>query len=76
MQDAYTVVNARYALGARDRTWAVEFWAQNLFDEEYVQVGFDAPLQNVSPQPGNAFNSFNAFLGAPRTYGVTLRLRY
>ncbi|GAB6196078.1 TonB-dependent receptor [Lysobacter xanthus] len=76
LQKAYTVVNARYSLGARNRAWALEFWAQNLFNQDYVQVGFDAPLQNVSPAPGNPFNSYNAFLGAPRTYGVTLRVRY
>ncbi|HEY4555059.1 MAG TPA: TonB-dependent receptor [Lysobacter sp.] len=75
-QEAYTVVNARVAFGARDRGWAVELWAQNLLDTDYVQVGFDAPLQNVSPVPGNPFNSYNAFLGAPRTYGVTFRVMY
>ena len=47
VQEAFTVVNARFAIEARDRRWAVELWSQNLFDEEYVQVGFDAPLQNV-----------------------------
>ena len=76
VQEAFTVVNARFAIEARDRRWAVELWSQNLFDEEYVQVGFDAPLQNVSPVPGNPFNSYNAFLGAPRTYGVTFRVNY
>ncbi len=76
VQEAFTVVNARVGFGARDKRWMVEFWAQNLFDEEYVQVGFDAPLQNVSPLPGNPFNSFNAFLGAPRTYGMTFRVTY
>ena len=75
-QDAYTILNARVVLGARNRGWSVELWAQNLLDTEYVQVGFDAPLQNVSPQPGNPFNSYNAFLGAPRTYGVTFRVMY
>ncbi|KAB8318368.1 TonB-dependent receptor [Tolypothrix campylonemoides VB511288] len=75
-QDAYTVLNARFVIGARNQRWSAELWAQNLTDEEYVQVGFDAPLQNVSPVPGNPFNSFNAFLGAPRTYGVTLRFSY
>lgn len=75
-QDAFTVVNARIGIGRKDNRWMVELWAQNLFDEEYVQVGFDAPLQNVSPQPGNPFNSYNAFLGAPRTYGVTFRVAY
>ena len=45
-------------------------------EPDYVQVGFDGPLQNVSPAPNNPFNTFNAFLGAPRMYGVTLRVRY
>ncbi|MEO8366605.1 MAG: TonB-dependent receptor [Pseudoxanthomonas sp.] len=66
-QQAYTLVNARLAIAAKDKRWAVELWAQNLTDEEYTQVGFDAPLQS---------GSWNAFLGAPRTYGVTLRLSY
>lgn len=66
-QDAYTVVNARLGIGAKDRRWMVEAWALNLFDEEYKQVGFDAPLQT---------GSWNAFLGAPRTYGVTFRVSY
>ena len=67
LQDAYTLVNARLGFGARDRAWMVEFWGQNLTDETYMQVGFDAPLQT---------GSWNAFLGAPRTYGVTLRFKY
>ncbi|MEI2430479.1 TonB-dependent receptor [Lysobacter yananisis] len=66
-QEAYTVVNARLGVGAKNRRWMVEAWAMNLFDEEYKQVGFDAPLQT---------GSWNAFLGAPRTYGVTLRVSY
>ena len=70
------MVNARIGFGAQNKRWMVELWGQNLTDEEYAQVGFDAPLQNVSPVPGNPFNSFNAFLGAPRTYGMTLRVLY
>jgi len=76
MQDAYTVANARFGIGAQDQRWMLEFWGTNITDEEYVQVGFDGPLQNVSPAPNNPFNTFNAFLGAPRMYGVTLRVRY
>ena len=75
-QEGYTVVNARLGFGARNRSWMVELWGLNITDEEYVQVGFDAPLQNVSPVPGNPFNSYNAFPGAPATYGVTLRVMY
>ncbi len=76
VQDSFTVWNARIGFGARSKRWMVELWGLNLTDEEYVQVGFDAPLQNVSPAPNNPFNSFNAFLGAPRTYGMTLRVMY
>ncbi|KAF1710030.1 TonB-dependent receptor [Pseudoxanthomonas kalamensis DSM 18571] len=75
-QDAYTIVNARVGFGSSSGRWMVELWAQNLTDTEYVQVGFDGPLQNVSPVPGNPFNTYDAFLGAPRMYGMTLRLRY
>ena len=75
-QPAFTVVNARLGIGAADRSWTVELWGQNIFDEDYYQVGFDSPLQNVSPVPGNPFNSYNAFLGAPATYGVTFRVVY
>ncbi|MCB1607891.1 MAG: TonB-dependent receptor, partial [Xanthomonadales bacterium] len=66
-QSAFTVVNARLGVGNQDQTWMLELWAQNLTDEEYIQVGFDAPLQS---------GSWNAFLGPPRTYGVTLRMAF
>lgn len=66
-QEAYTLLNARIGFGRQDRRWMVEFWGQNLTDETYKQVGIDAPIQS---------GSWNAYLGAPRTYGMTLRVRY
>ncbi|HEV8694661.1 MAG TPA: TonB-dependent receptor [Lysobacter sp.] len=76
-QDAYTVVNARVGIGRKDKRWMIEAWAQNLTDEEYMQVAFDAPLQAPgTSRPGDPLNSYNAFLGAPRTYGVTFRIIY
>jgi iron complex outermembrane recepter protein len=66
-QEGYTVANARVSIGAPDDRWSVELWSQNLTDEEYVQVAIDTPLQT---------GSWNAFLGAPRTYGVTFRVKY
>lgn len=66
-QKAYSVLNARVVLGRRDGRWDVELWSQNLTDAEYYQVAFDAPLQT---------GTWNAFLGAPRTYGVTFRVKY
>lgn len=77
MQEAYTIFNARFVIGAQDQRWTLEFWGQNLFDENYVQVGFDGPLQtDAAGTPGDPRNTYNAFLGAPRTYGVTFRVKY
>ncbi|MGK0266785.1 MAG: iron complex outermembrane receptor protein [Maricaulis sp.] len=66
IQEAYTLFNGRVGIGAADESWSLEVWGRNLTDEEYIQVGFDGPFQ-----PG----SFNAFLGTPRSWGVTLRAR-
>lgn len=66
-QDGYALINARIGIGRQDRRWMVELWGQNLTDETYKQVGIDAPIQA---------GSWNAFLGAPRTYGMTFRVRY
>jgi len=66
-QPGFTLVNARIGVTSEDRRWALEAWAQNLFDDTYYQVAFDAPAQ-----PG----TFDAFLGQSRTYGVTLRFAY
>ena len=65
-QDAYTVVNARLIFRSSDTTnpWTVDFWAQNLTDEEYAVTIFDAPLQT---------GTYNAFIGDPRLYGVSIR---
>ena len=82
-QAGFTVVNARIGLGSRNRKWMLELWGQNIFDAKYVQVGFDGPLQAVgSPLPNaqhaasDPLNSYNGFLGAPATYGVTLRMQF
>ena len=81
IQDAMTLFNGRITLGAEDERWAVELWGQNLTDEEYYQVVFNAPLQgtafaSIPYNPATDTQTYNAFLGAPRTWGVTLRLRY
>ncbi|WP_068874765.1 MULTISPECIES: TonB-dependent receptor [unclassified Phenylobacterium] len=66
-QPGFTLVNARVGLTSADKRWAVEAFAQNLFDDVYYQVGFNAVLQS---------GSYDAFLGQPRTYGVALRYSY
>jgi outer membrane receptor protein involved in Fe transport len=83
-QAAYTVVNARISFGDADDKWTAELWSQNLLDEEYTQVGFNAFLQgssglsatNSTYVAANDTLTYDAFLGAPRTFGMTLRAKF
>jgi iron complex outermembrane receptor protein len=86
-QDDMTILNGRVTFGADDDRWVFEIWGQNLTDEEYVQVAYNAPLQGSAFQKtvqpnGTYYNpaldtqTYDAFLGQPRTYGMTLRLKY
>lgn len=67
LQGGYGLLTARLALGAPDGRWTVELWGENLTDKGYYQVAFDAPFQ---------YEQVDAFLGAPRTYGVTIRTKF
>lgn len=72
-QPEYWLMNARFGLSDRSEHWSLELWARNLLDQDYQQVAFDIPLQSGNPNP--ALRSYGAFLGDPRTFGVTLRVR-
>ena len=65
-QDGFTLVNARIGIRGPDEKWAIEGWAQNLFNVGYSQVAFNTPF--VASQ-----QTYSAFLAEPRTYGLTLR---
>jgi outer membrane receptor protein involved in Fe transport len=82
-QEGYTVVNGRVGLRGPDERWAVELWAQNLFNVNYAQVAFNSPFQAgantgafADPQFPGGRQIFSAFLAEPRTYGITLRGRF
>ena len=45
--------------------WTVELWANNLFNKDYIQVGFNGPFQ--VDENNDAVSVYNAFLGAPRS---------
>jgi len=44
-QDSFTLVNARIGIRGPQQTWALELWAQNLFNVDYQQVAFNSPFQ-------------------------------
>ncbi|HWT12155.1 MAG TPA: TonB-dependent receptor, partial [Allosphingosinicella sp.] len=85
-QDGYALVNARLGLRGPGQRWAVELWAQNLFNQDYQQVAFNAPFQGSNsraqiqrfgaPSFATANQLFASFLAEPRTYGVTARFRF
>ena len=83
LQDEYFVMNARVGVRGRDDRWGIELWAQNLLDEDYQQIAFDAPIQGSGTIRGiqqgfypRANQLFGSFLAEPRTYGVTVRTRF
>ena len=73
VQGSYFVSDGRIVFGPQSGQYDVELWAENLFNTDYEQVAFDVPFQNA---PNNATGLIDAFLGAPRTFGVTLRAKY
>ncbi len=86
-QEALTLLNGRISFGAENENWTIEVWGQNITDEQYMQVGYAAPLQGTAFQTtvqpnGTYYNpaldtaTYNAYLGQPRTFGATLRLKY
>ena len=88
-QSGFGVVNGRIGLHGADNRWGVELWAQNLFDTKFKQVAFDVPVQGGCTQDGalqgfcgvlanytiptRAQQLYGAFLGEPRTFGITIR---
>ncbi|HET6407090.1 MAG TPA: hypothetical protein VFG14_04355, partial [Chthoniobacteraceae bacterium] len=82
-EDGYVVVNARAGIRGPGERWAVEIWAQNLFNTNYAQVAFNSPFQEgartsafADPQFPGGRQIFSAFLAEPRTYGLTLRGKF
>ena len=82
-QDGYALFNARVGIRGAEERWAIELWAQNLFDVDYAQVAFNSPFQAgttsapfVDPQYPGGRQIFSQFLAEPRTYGVTGRFRF
>ena len=61
-QTSYMVWNGRIGFGPDDKRWQLELWGRNLFDREYLQVAFDAPLQGE----GTGARSTQSFVGFPR----------
>lgn len=67
IQKAFTTANARFSLRSANGDWAVDLWGRNIFDQDYYRRVIPATFQA---------GSYSAFLGDPRTYGITLRRNF
>jgi outer membrane receptor protein involved in Fe transport len=67
LQESFGLLNARIGFGALDESWAIEAWGANLADKYYYAVAFDSPFQ---------FNTITSYLSAPRTFGLTARVKF
>jgi iron complex outermembrane recepter protein len=65
-QDAYSLVNLRGGYTAR--RWLAEVFVRNAFDTEYIPLAF--------PYPGFAPSGFMGEMGAPRTFGASVGVRF
>jgi iron complex outermembrane receptor protein len=64
--ESYELANFRAGIGGTN--WRIEGWIRNAFDAEYVPIALQP-----SPVDRTVFVGEN---GAPRTYGITLSLRF
>jgi iron complex outermembrane recepter protein len=74
LQGSYGILDARIGIGPPDGKWAFEVWGQNLTDKGYFQVAFDAPFQGLAVPGVN--NQIDSFVGDPRTFGATVRVKF
>lgn len=65
-QDALALVNASIGIGS-DSGWRATAYVQNLTNEDYVTLHFNTPLQG---------DDRNGYVGAPRTYGVSISYEF
>ena len=82
-QDGFALVNARIGIRGPDQRWAIEFWGQNVLNQNYAQVAFNSPFQEGAatasfqdPQYPGGRQIFSQYLAEPRTYGITLRGKF
>ncbi len=82
-QESFAIFNARIGIRGAGERWAIEAWAQNIFNTGYTQVAFNSPFQEGArtaafsdPQFPGGRQIFSAFLAEPRTFGLTGRFRF
>lgn len=68
IQGGYTLFNAQFSLESAENGWKAALWCKNCTDKHYLTVAFDAPDQT----PPNQRYDYDAFVGDPRIFGLTI----
>jgi iron complex outermembrane receptor protein len=71
-QDEYSLLGLQLGIRSQDGRWNIRAWCDNCLDKNYATAYFNAPFyfdDNLQQYQGQ-------FLGAPRTYGATLRFAF
>ena len=72
----YTLLGLQLGLRNASGRWDIRAWCDNCLDETYATGYFNAPFY-FDDQPAAEQGQYQGqFLGAPRTYGLSLRLNY
>jgi iron complex outermembrane receptor protein len=67
-QDSYNLVNLRLGLAPQDGPWDVSLWCRNCTDAEYIIASFAQPFYFGGAEA--------AYIGAPKTVGLSFHYRY
>jgi outer membrane receptor protein involved in Fe transport len=62
-QGSVTLLNASLGIASIGRSWSFDAWCMNCADQRYYTVTFAVPLQT---------GTYGAYVGAPRTFGLSL----
>jgi outer membrane receptor protein involved in Fe transport len=63
-QGPVTLLTAAFGIASLQDSWNLEAWCLNCADRRYATVVFPVPLQT---------GTYGAYVGAPRTFGLSLR---
>jgi iron complex outermembrane receptor protein len=66
-QGSVALLNTSLGVASVERTWSVNVWCMNCADQRYNTITFPVPLQSGTE---------GAYVGAPRTFGMSLRGRF
>jgi iron complex outermembrane recepter protein len=74
-QEGYGLLNLRFGYAGANDKWSVTAYADNLLDETYFSTVLESGVAAAQPDPNDGVVP-QAVLGAPRTYGVSIKYEF